>query len=133
MTDFPFFAKTVGRRKIAVANLELIPGSGKIQVNGRTAETFFSNYPNRIYLVYQPFRVSFNLNFDVRVKIHGGGLKSQAEALQLALSRALVIVQPRSQNLFREYQFLTRDPREKERRKYGLKKARKAPQFSKRL
>jgi small subunit ribosomal protein S9 len=83
--------------------------------------------------VYQPFRVSFNLNFDVRVKIHGGGLKSQAEALQLALSRALVIVQPRSQNLFREYQFLTRDPREKERRKYGLKKARKAPQFSKRL
>jgi len=130
MKNLPFFAKTVGRRKIAVANLELVPGSGQIYVNG--CLKYFAGNPSRLLRIRRPFLVFDNLNFDVKAKVQGGGLQSQASALKLALARALVVVQPRNQNLFREYHFLTRDSRRKERRKYGLKKARKAPQFSKR-
>jgi small subunit ribosomal protein S9 len=132
MKNLPFFAKTVGRRKIAVANLELVPGSGQIQVNGFSAEKFFAGNPSRLLMVQSPFQVFANLTFDAKVKVYGGGSQSQARALKLALARALVVAQPRNKQLFREYHFLTRDSRRKERRKYGLKKARKAPQFSKR-
>jgi len=127
-----FFAKVVGRRKKAVANLELLPGSGKIQINGCIAEQFFSGYPKRLLVIQKPFFISTYLKFNVKVKVKGSGLQSQAESIKLALARALVRVEPEIRNLFRENYLLTRDSRKKERRKYGLKKARKAPQFSKR-
>jgi small subunit ribosomal protein S9 len=132
MKNFMFFVKTVGRRKMSIANLELIPGSGQIQVNGLSAENFFISSLNRLSVIQRPFIVFTNFTFDAKVKVQGGGLQSQSKALQLSLSRALVAVQPENQSIFRESLFLTRDSRRKERRKYGLKKARKAPQFSKR-
>lgn len=127
-----FFAKVVGRRKKAVANLELIPGSGKIQINGRIAEQFFSGNPKRLLVIQKPFFISTYLKFNVKVKVKGGGLQSQADSIKLALARALVKAEPKIRSIFRESYLLTRDYRKKERRKYGLKKARKAPQFSKR-
>jgi small subunit ribosomal protein S9 len=127
-----FFTKVVGRRKKAVANLELIPGSGKIQINKCLAEQFFSDHPKRLLVIQKPFFISTYLYFNVKVTVKGGGLTSQAEAIKLALARALVNIEPEIRKIFRENYLLTCDSREKERRKYGLKKARKAPQFSKR-
>lgn len=132
MKNFPFFVMTVGRRKIAIANIKLLPGAGNIQVNGNTASKFFIGHHDILSVVQLPFIVSEHLNFDAQANVIGGGLKGQAVSIQLSLSRALVINQPKNQNIFRIKGFLTRDSREKERRKYGLKKARKAPQFSKR-
>lgn len=132
MKSTTFFAKVVGRRKKAVANLELLPGSGKIQINGYIAEQFFSGYPKRLLVIQKPFFISTYLKFNIKVKVKGSGLQSQAESIKLALTRALIRVEPEIRNLFRENYLLTRDSRKKERRKYGLKKARKAPQFSKR-
>lgn len=83
-------------------------------------------------MIYKPFIISTHIDFDAKVKVRGGGLPKQSEAVQLSLARALLTAQPKNQRVFRENYLLTRDSREKERRKYGLKKARKAPQFSKR-
>ena len=132
MKNTTFFANTVGRRKTAGANLDLTPGSGQIKINGQTSENFFVGQPNRLLIVQAPVYVYANLSFDALFKTKGGGLLGQAQAIQLALARALVIIQPRNRDIFRKYLFLTRDSRKKERRKYGLKKSRKAPQFSKR-
>ena len=132
MTNNLFFTKVVGRRKKAIANIELVPGSGKIQINKCLAEQFFSDYPKRLLVIQQPFFISTHLYFNVKVKVKGGGLSSQAEAIKLALARALVIIEPKIRHIFRENYLLTCDSRKKERRKYGFKKARKAPQFSKR-
>jgi len=132
MTGTPFFAQTVGRRKKAIATLKLVSGSGKVKVNGKIAEEFFSGCPYRLNVIHKPFSVSAITSFDADVKVRGGGQQSQAKASQLALARALKIANPGVLHLFHKYSFLTRDSREKERRKYGLKKARKAPQFSKR-
>ena len=126
------FASFVGRRKSAVANLILIRGLGQIQINGILAQEFFFRYPIGDVIVHQPFRFFSQLAFDVKAKSKGGGLKTQAEALQLGLVRRVLFLQPRVRHIFREQKLLTRDSRQKERRKYGLKKARKAPQFSKR-
>lgn len=132
MADFPCFAKTVGRRKTAIAILDLIPGSRQIKINGRLVENALVGYEDRIWQVHRPFRVSTYLDFNAKVQVRGGGVRSRVDSVQIALARAIVIVQPRISRLFREAYFLTRDSREKERRKYGLKKARKAPQYSKR-
>jgi small subunit ribosomal protein S9 len=132
METIPFFAETVGRRKTAIANLRLVSGSGQIWINGSTAEKFFAGNPRRLLTVQRPFCNLVHVNFDAKATVKGGGLQSQASALRLALARSLVVSQPITQTLFRKYHFLTRDSRQKERRKYGLKKARKAPQFSKR-
>jgi small subunit ribosomal protein S9 len=133
MKTLNFFIDAVGRRKIAVVNLRLIPGSGKIQINGRPAEEFFAGHLDRLDIVQKPFRLLNQLSFDAKATARGGGLQGQAYAIQLALARALLRAQPANQKLFRDANFLNRDSRVKERRKYGLKKARKAPQFSKRL
>jgi len=133
MRTRPFFVKTVGRRKTAIANLELVPGSGKIIVNRLLAEDFFSGHHRSRLIVEQPFQSLTCPTFDANVSVRGGGLKSHAKSLQLSRARALLVIHPRNKKLFREYQFLTCDARKKERRKYGLKKSRKAPQFSKRL
>jgi small subunit ribosomal protein S9 len=133
MEDIPFFTKTVGRRKTAIANIKLVPGSGKIQVNNQSAKKFFVSHQDRFLVVEKPCSNFSHVNFDIKRKVQGGGLRRQAESMQLAFARALAISSPRSRRIFRKRHLLTRDSREKERRKYGLKKARKSPQFSKRL
>lgn len=121
-----------GRRKEAVARVRLVPGDGKITINNRTFEDFFPNQTSRL-IVQQPLVVSDMLGrFDVLCRVHGGGVTGQAGAIQLGIARALVEANPDSRPLLRKNGFLTRDPRMKERKKYGLHKARKAPQYSKR-
>lgn len=132
MADLPLFSKSVGRRKTAVANLTLVPGLGHINVNGYSVEDLFSGHLTRLQKTQRPFSILTRLMFDVNVKIQGGGLQRKAEAFQLAFARSLVRMRPDIKYLFREQSFLTCDSRKKERRKYGLKKARKAQQFSKR-
>jgi small subunit ribosomal protein S9 len=122
----------VGRRKQAIARVRLIPGSGTITVNGREFADYF---PNKLHqqLVNDPFKVLDLLgSYDVIARITGGGPSGQAGALRLGIARALQLVDPDNRPPLKKAGFLTRDPRAKERKKYGLKKARKAPQYSKR-
>ncbi|MHB1166594.1 MAG: 30S ribosomal protein S9 [Candidatus Nanopelagicales bacterium] len=122
-----------GRRKEAVARVRLVPGTGRWTINGRDLEGYF---PNKVHqqLVNEPF-VSLGAEgrFDVVARIHGGGVSGQAGALRLGVARALNgIDEEGNRPILKKAGFLTRDPRAKERKKYGLKKARKAPQYSKR-
>jgi small subunit ribosomal protein S9 len=133
MAEFPFFTKTVGRRKTASARVEIIPGSGKIKINGRTREEFFSGRPDQLTNIKNLIRTDLNIAVDVNANVKGGGIQSQIASLQLALTRSVAkMITANSTSTPKKY-VLTRDSRTKERRKYGLKKARKAPQFSKRL
>jgi small subunit ribosomal protein S9 len=122
-----------GRRKQAIARVRLTPGSGQWTVNGRALDQYF---PNKVHqqLVSEPFTtLDIDSRFDVVARIHGGGVSGQAGALRLAIARALnEIDQEGNRPSLKRAGFLTRDPRAKERKKYGLKKARKAPQYSKR-
>ena len=122
-----------GRRKEAIARVRLIPGSGTWKINGRTLEEYF---PNKVHqqLVNEPFRVTeLEGRFDVIVRIHGGGSSGQAGALRLGVARSLNgIDADANRPALKKAGFLTRDARVKERKKAGLKKARKAPQYSKR-
>ena len=122
-----------GRRKQAIARVRLVPGSGTWKVNGRTLEAYF---PNKVHqqLVNDPFRVTeLEGRFDVIARIHGGGSSGQAGALRLGVARALnEIDADANRPELKKAGFLTRDARVKERKKAGLKKARKAPQYSKR-
>ncbi|MFS8641187.1 MAG: 30S ribosomal protein S9 [Symbiobacteriaceae bacterium] len=121
-----------GRRKTAVARARLVPGTGNFVVNGRTIEEYFPIQTLRT-LVESPFAVTGTEGkFDVYLNVVGGGISGQAGACRHAISRALVKYDPELRPALKQAGFLTRDPRMKERRKYGLKKARKAPQFSKR-
>lgn len=121
-----------GRRKEAVARVELLPGKGKIIVNGKPADEYFIRETDRI-IIKQPLSVTNNINkFDIIANIHGGGLAGQAGALRLGISRALLSVDSGLNELLRKPGFLTRDPRMKERKKYGQKGARKRFQWTKR-
>ena len=123
---------TVGRRKEAVVRLRLSLGTGKFTLNGRSLENYF---PNRVHqqLVKSPLVLADREgSVDVRATLHGGGVSGQAGALRLALSRALTEASPDDRPALKRAGFLTRDARATERKKYGLKKARKAPQYSKR-
>lgn len=125
-------AQTVGRRKEAVVRVRITPGSGKFLLNGRTLEEYF---PNKVHqqLIREPLvTVEKNESFDIRANLHGGGITGQAGALRLAIARALIELDSEDRPPLKKAGFLTRDPRVKERKKYGLKKARKAPQYSKR-
>jgi small subunit ribosomal protein S9 len=125
-------AQTVGRRKEAVVRVRLTPGSGKFTLNGKTLEEYF---PNKVHqqLIREPLvTVEKPETFDVRANLHGGGITGQAGALRLAIARALIELDIEDRPALKKAGFLTRDPRVKERKKYGLKKARKAPQYSKR-
>ena len=133
MTNLPLFAKIVGRRKTAIANLKLTPGLGDINVNGYSIEKFFSGYLVGLQKIRRSFFMLIHPTFDVNAKIKGGGIQRKSEAFQIALARALVRICPDTKYLFRKHFLLTCNSRSKERRKYGLKKARKARQFSKRL
>jgi small subunit ribosomal protein S9 len=122
-----------GRRKEAVARVRIIPGSGVWKINGRTLEDYF---PNKVHqqLVNEPFRVTETEGrFDVIARLHGGGSSGQAGALRLGVARSLNgIDEEANRPSLKKAGFMTRDPRAKERKKAGLKKARKAPQYSKR-
>lgn len=121
-----------GRRKTAVARVRLMPGNGNITINGRKMEEFFPNLTRRL-IVMQPLElVGMAGSVDVAAKVNGGGITGQAGAIRLGIARALVRLNPELRGQLRKVGFLTRDPRMKERRKYGLHKARKAPQYSKR-
>ena len=121
-----------GRRKEAVARVRVTPGTGQFQLNGRSLEDYFTSRAQRM-VVTAPLRaIDREKDFDVVARIHGGGSTGQAGALRHGLARALIEIDPTFRPALKAEGFLTRDPREKERRKYGLKKARKAPQYSKR-
>jgi small subunit ribosomal protein S9 len=121
-----------GRRKAAIARVRLVPGSGVMTLNGRTLEEYFPTRAHRM-IVAGPLRVAGReKDFDVVARIEGGGVAGQAGALRLGIARALIELDPELRPALKAEGFLSRDAREKERRKYGLKKARKAPQFSKR-
>ncbi len=121
-----------GRRKEAVARVRLSPGTGVFTLNGRPLEEYFTSRAQRM-VVTAPLRaIQREKDFDVVARIHGGGTTGQAGALRHGLARALIDLDPSLRAALKAEGFLTRDAREKERRKYGLKKARKAPQYSKR-
>ena len=123
---------TIGRRKTSVARLYMQPGNGDIKVNGRELKEYFPSDVLQI-IVQQPFGLTeSNGNFDVKVNVDGGGPKGQAEAIRLAISRALCEVDAENRPPLKKEGFLTRDPRMVERKKYGKRKARRAFQFSKR-
>ena len=123
---------TVGRRKEAVARVRLIPGTGQYHLNGRSLDEYFPNRAQRM-IATEPFRLAEREgDFDVVARIHGGGVSGQAGALRLGIARALIEIDPELRPALKAEGMLRRDSREKERRKYGLKKARKAPQYSKR-
>jgi len=124
--------QTTGRRKESVARVRLRPGTGAITVNGRTFEQYFPSEAHRT-VVLEPLRLSQTADvYDVDVTVEGGGVSGQAGALRLGIARAIVKLDEDQRVPLKKAGLLTRDPREKERRKYGLKKARKAPQYSKR-
>ncbi|MGA2775430.1 MAG: 30S ribosomal protein S9 [Candidatus Omnitrophota bacterium] len=122
----------VGRRKESVARVQLIPGTGLIVANGKPYDKYFLRETDRI-IIAQPLAVTNNISkYDVRANLSGGGLTGQAGALRLGIARALIAADPEIKDLLRKNGFLTRDPRAKERKKYGLKGARKRFQWTKR-
>jgi small subunit ribosomal protein S9 len=123
---------STGRRKEAVARVRLVPGTGEFQVNDRALDEYFPTRVHRMVAVSALRLVGREKDFDVIVTIRGGGISGQAGAIRLGIARALIDLDPELRAQLKAEGFLTRDAREKERRKYGLKKARKAPQYSKR-
>ncbi len=125
-------AQSTGRRQRAVARVRIRPGDGVITVNGRTVEDYFPSDTHRMVLT-EPLRITeTEAAYDIDVTLHGGGPTGQAGALRLGIARGLVEIDPEMREALKRAGFLTRDPRKKESKKYGLKKARKAPQYSKR-
>ncbi len=124
--------QTVGRRKRAIARVCLRPGDGAITVNGKRVEEYFSSLAHRMKIV-EPLNVTETSGrYDVVATIDGGGISGQAGALRLAIARGIADLDPDARAVLRRSGHLTRDDRIKESKKYGLKKARKAPQYSKR-
>ncbi len=128
----PAFYHGTGRRKTAIARVRLLPGEGEIVVNGRTMDQHFGNAINETD-VRMPFRVTgTDGRFNTMVKVEGGGVTGQAGAIRHGIARALLQIDESNRLPLRQAGLLTRDPRMKERKKYGLKRARKAPQYTKR-
>ena len=127
----PYFYGT-GRRKKSVARVRLYPGSGVITINGRDIDDYFGLGTMKL-IVNQPFGVTETVGkFDIVANVNGGGFSGQAGAIRHGVARALLSAEETYKPLLKKAGFLTRDPRMKERKKYGLKAARRAPQFSKR-
>ncbi len=127
----PYFYGT-GRRKKSVARVRLYPGTGSITVNGKSVDEYFGLETLKL-IIAQPFSVcEAEGKFDVVANVAGGGLSGQAGAIRHGIARALVVADAENRPSLKKAGFLTRDPRMKERKKYGLKGARRAPQFSKR-
>lgn len=130
MSMVQYFA--TGRRKESVARVRLIPGKGRILINGRPVDEYFGLETLRM-IIRQPLELTNTLDqFDVIVRVSGGGFTGQAGAIRHGIARALVNADSDYRPPLKKSGYLTRDPRMKERKKYGLKKARRAPQFSKR-
>jgi small subunit ribosomal protein S9 len=125
-------AQTTGRRKGAVARVRIRPGSGSITINDRDVGAYFPSKTHQMILT-EPLRLtSTDEAYDIDATLDGGGVSGQAGALRLGIARALVELDPDMRTTLKRAGFLSRDQREKESKKYGLKKARKAPQYSKR-
>jgi small subunit ribosomal protein S9 len=125
-------AQTTGRRKGAVARVRIRPGAGTITINGRDVAAYFPSKAHQMILT-EPLRLtSTDEAYDIDATLHGGGVSGQAGALRLGIARALVEIDSEMRTTLKRAGFLSRDQREKESKKYGLKKARKAPQYSKR-
>jgi small subunit ribosomal protein S9 len=123
---------STGRRKESVARVRVVPGTGSFAINGRPIDDYFPTRVHRM-VAQAPLRlIGREKDFDVTATIRGGGVAGQAGAVRLGVARALVELEPELRAQLKAEGYLTRDAREKERRKYGLKKARKAPQYSKR-
>jgi small subunit ribosomal protein S9 len=124
--------QSTGRRKAAVARVRLRPGTGQVLVNKRPIEEYFPSATHRM-IITEPLRVAEKTEtYDIDATMDGGGVSGQAGALRHGIARALAELDPEVRVPLKRAGFLTRDPREKESKKYGLKKARKAPQYSKR-
>lgn len=133
MTSPNKFYVGLGKRKTSVAKVFLKEGSGLINVNKKTLENFFSGVNYECEMIKTPF-VLLNLKekYDIDIQVKGGGISSQLEAIRLAISKSLITIDSKYRTILKQNLFLRRDSRIKERRKYGLKKARKASQYSKR-
>ena len=124
--------QTTGRRKRAIARVRLRPGTGAITVNKRAIDDYFPSETHRM-IITEPLRLSNQMeSFDIDCTMGGGGVSGQAGALRMGIARALIELDPEQRGTLKKAGLLTRDAREKESKKYGLKKARKAPQYSKR-
>lgn len=122
-----------GHRKNSIARVRVIPGSGKILINGVNGDSYLQFSPNYLQISKSPLSsLGLENKYDVNITAEGGGLTGQTEAIKLGLARALCKINPENRTALKFEGYLTRDARSKERKKYGLKKARKAPQFSKR-
>jgi small subunit ribosomal protein S9 len=122
-----------GRRKAAIARVRLVPGEGNVVVNGRPGEVYFNRIANYLQSIKAPLEtLGLENEYNILVNAHGGGLTGQADAVKLGVARALCQLAPDNRQPLKAEGYLTRDPRAKERKKYGLHKARKAPQYSKR-
>lgn len=132
MPDQEILSRAVGRRKTSIARVRLLPGTGRIVINDKEHLAYLGQ--RRLeQVILRPLRVTDNTRrFDVSVKVIGGGASGQAGAIAHAISRALISLDPDLRPPLKRVGLLTRDPREKERKKYGLKRARKAPQYTKR-
>jgi len=121
-----------GRRKSSVARVILTPGKGTITINGRTFEDYIPSAATRLDVLQPLAKTNNETAFDITCNVNGGGLTGQAGAIRLGITRALLEVDPELRKILKPAGLVTRDPRSKERKKYGLKAARRAPQFSKR-
>ena len=128
-----FFNFGLGRRKQAVARVSFVSGEGNIIINKISGEKYLQYNTSYLDLIWAPLKkLNLETQFDIIVLVNGGGLKGQTEAIQLAIARLICKNDSRNRQILKPLGFLTRDARIKERKKYGLRKARKAPQFSKR-
>lgn len=122
-----------GRRKSAIAQVRLVPGNGQLTINGKPGEHYLQFNPAYLSTARAPLEtLGLESDYDVLVKAKGGGLTGQADSIRLGVARALCQLDPDNRKPLKIEGYLTRDPRAKERKKYGLRKARKAPQYSKR-
>ena len=128
----PDQALATGRRKRSIARVRVMPGDGSITVNGLPIERYITSLVQRVKIL-DPLRVSgVQGSYNVVARVEGGGSSGQAGALRLGIARALIVIDPDNRGPLKRAGLLTRDPRVKERKKYGLRKARKRPQYSKR-
>jgi len=124
--------RATGRRKTSVARVRIIPGEGKFNINGRSLDEYFPQKAFKETALKPLILTQTEFQFDIIVNVNGGGISSQSGAIAHGISRALLEANADYRQLLKKEGLLTRDPRMKERKKYGLKKARKAPQYSKR-
>jgi small subunit ribosomal protein S9 len=122
-----------GRRKSAVARVRLVPGTGQLTINGKPGNLYLQFNPSYLAVTKAPLEtLGLEAEYDILVNVRGGGLTGQADSIRLGVARALCQLDPDNRKPLKVEGYLTRDPRAKERKKYGLHKARKAPQYSKR-